>query len=95
MIALKSWQTIILGLFLIAVTVLLVIWWRQKSYRWPLVLGTCLAVAVALSWWSGVVFAVADYRAGCDGLCPGFRGAPIPTYGSAAAGENSSRVASC
>ncbi len=86
MIALQSWQAIILGLFLIAIAVLLVVWWRQKSYRWPLVLGTCLAVAVALSWWSGVAFAVADYRAGCDGLCPGFRGAPVPTYGSAAAG---------
>jgi hypothetical protein len=29
---------------------------------------------------------VADYRAGCDGLCPGFRGAPIPTYSGTAAG---------
>lgn len=86
MIALKDWQAITLGLFLVAVAILLVVWWRQKSYRWPLVLGVCLAAALALSWWSGLTFEVADYRAGCDGLCPGFRGAPIPTYNSAAAG---------
>ena len=85
-IMLKGWQAILLGLILVVVAVLLVIWWRQKSYRWPLVLGVCLAAALALSWWSGLAFEVADYRAGCDGLCPGFRGAPIPTYGSAAAG---------
>ena len=87
MIALKGWQAIGLGLILLVIAVLLVVWWRQKSYRWPLVLVACLAVALALSWWSGVAFAVADYRAGCDGLCPGFRGAPIPTYGGAAAGD--------
>jgi hypothetical protein len=86
MIALKGWQAIGLGLLLVAVAVLLVVWWRQKSYRWPLILGACMVAALALSWWSGVAFDVADYRAGCDGLCPGFRGAPIPTYGSAAAG---------
>ena len=85
-IALTEWQAILLGLVLVVVAVLLVVWWRQKSYRWPLVLGAWLAMALALSWWSGLAFEVADYRAGCDGLCPGFRGAPIPTYGSAAAG---------
>jgi len=76
----------LLGLVLIVAAVLLVVWWRQQSYRWPLVLVASLATALALSVWSGVAFDVADYRAGCDGLCPGFRGAPIPTYGGAAAG---------
>jgi hypothetical protein len=85
-IALKGWQAIALGLLLSVIAVLLVIWWRQKSYRWPLVLGACMAAALALSWWSGVAFIVADYRAGCDGLCLGFRGAPIPTYSGAASG---------
>jgi hypothetical protein len=76
----------VLGLVLIAAAVLLVVWWRQQSYRWPLVLAGAVVAALALSWWSGVAFNVADYRAGCDGLCPGFRGAPIPVYGGVAAG---------
>jgi hypothetical protein len=85
-IALSGWQAIALGLALAVTAVLLVIWWRQRNDRWPLILGGCIVAALALSWWSGVAFVVADYRAGCDGLCPGFRGAPIPTYSAAAAG---------
>jgi hypothetical protein len=84
-IAPSGWLGPVLGLVLIVAAVLLVVWWRQQSYRWPLVLVGSLAAALALSVWSGVAFDVADYRAGCDGLCPGFRGAPIPTYGGAAA----------
>ena len=82
----NGWWGPLLGLVLIAAAVLLVVWWRQQSYRWPMILAGAVAAALALSWWSGVAFNVADYRAGCDGLCSGFRGAPIPTYGGAAAG---------
>ena len=82
----NGWVAPVLGLVLVVAAVLLVVWWRQQSYRWPLVLVGSLAAALALSVWSGVAFDVADYRAGCDGLCPGFRGAPIPIYGGAAAG---------
>ena len=85
-IAPHGWWALALGVVLGAAAVLLVVWWRQRSYRWPLVLVASLAAALALSVWSGVAFDVADYRAGCDGLCPGFRGAPIPIYGGAAAG---------
>ena len=85
-IALNGWQGFALGLILIVAAILLVVWWRQQSGRWPLILVGSLAAALALSWWSGRAFDVADYRAGCDGLCPGFRGAPIPTHGSLAAG---------
>ena len=85
-IAVQGWLGLVLGLVLIAAAVLLVVWWRQQSYRWPLVLAGAVAAALALSWWSGVAFNVADYRAGCDGLCPGFRGAPIPVYDGVAAG---------
>ena len=80
MIALATWQAVILGLLLAAAAALLVVWWRQQSARWAVVLVSCLLAAVALSWWSGQAFRVSDYRAGCDGLCPGFRGAPIATF---------------
>jgi len=77
MIGLPSWMAALLGLALGFLSVLLVIWWRQQSYRWALLVALCLIAAPALSWWSGMVFRVADYRAGCDGLCPGYRGAPF------------------
>ena len=47
----------------------------------------CLILAPLLSWWSGQTFQVDDYRAGCDGLCPGAGGAPIPFLRGEAAGS--------
>jgi hypothetical protein len=85
-INLAAWQAVLLGAGLIFVTLLLIIWWRQQSYQWVLVLMICLIASPLLSWWSGVVFQVDDYRAGCDGLCPGFRGAPLRTYQGHTAG---------
>lgn len=76
-----------LGLALIASAALLVIWWRQQSYRWVLVALLCLVAAPTLSWWSSQAFVVSDYRAGCDGLCSGFGGAPLPVFTGKAAGE--------
>lgn len=75
-----------LGLVFALGATLLVIWWRQQSRRWVIVLAVSLSAAPALSWWSGQVFQVADYRAGCAGLCPGFRGAPFVVYNGEAAG---------
>jgi len=86
MFQLAFWQSLLLGLVLVATAVLLAIWWRQQSLRWWIVLALCLFVAPVLSLWSGMAFHVADYRAGCDGLCPGFRGAPLATYRGEAAG---------
>ncbi len=86
MFTLNPWQAALLGIVLVALSLLLSIWWRQQSGRWGLVVALCLVVALLLSWWSGVAFHVADYRAGCDGLCPGYRGAPLPTYRGEAAG---------
>jgi hypothetical protein len=83
---LESWQAALLGVAVAALVVLLAIWWRQQTRRWGLVLAACAAAAFVLSWWSGLVFRVADYRAGCDGLCPGYRGAPIPTFQGETAG---------
>lgn len=86
MFDLAIWQAALLGLGLMIGAVLLMIWWRQQSFRWPIVAVLCLVAAPLLSWWSGMVFQVADYRAGCDGLCPGYRGAPIAIYEGEAAG---------
>jgi hypothetical protein len=82
----NSWMGLVPGLVLIIAAVLLVVWWRQQTYRWSLIAVGAVAAASALSWWSSEAFEVADYRAGCDGLCAGFRGAPIPTHSGAAAG---------
>lgn len=88
MLILAVWQVVALGLVLAAAVTLLGIWWRQQSRHWWSVLIASLAAAPALSWWSGIVFQVDDYRAGCDGLCLGSSGAPIPFYrGEAAGGE--------
>lgn len=86
MIVLATWQAVFFGLLLVVAAVLLVLWWRQQSFRWIIVLAGCLLAALALSWWSGIAFQVPDYRAGCDGLCSGFRGAPIPMYRGEVAG---------
>lgn len=86
MIRLVAWQAVTLGVALVALAVLLSVWWRQQNDRWLLVTGACVGLAPALSAWSGLVFRVADYRAGCDGLCLGFRGAPIPIFQGETAG---------
>ena len=93
-IAVQGWLGLVLGLVLIVAAVLLVVWWRQQSYRWPLVLAGAVAAALALSWWSGVAFNVADYRAGCDGLCPGFAARPSRFTAASQREEHSCRGAS-
>ncbi len=77
---LASWVAIPVGLALLVVSVLLAVWWRQQTFRWGLIVALCLLLAPLLSWWSGNVFRVEPYRAGCDALCVGRAGAPIATY---------------
>jgi hypothetical protein len=86
LLRLAPWQAALLGLALITAAVLLATWWRQHSYRWGILLVLCLLLAPGLSYWSGLAFEVSPYRAGCDGICPGQRGAPIPTYACDIAG---------
>lgn len=86
MFQLSLWGKVGLGLALLFGAVLLAVWWRQQTFRWWIVVAVAMVVAPALSWWSGQAFHVADYRAGCDGLCPGYRGAPLPVYLGEAAG---------
>lgn len=87
MIQLAAWQAILLGIGLTVLAVLSAVWWRQQTYRWAIVLLGCLILAPLVSWWSGQTFQVADYRAGCDGLCPGYAGAPIPFWRGEVAGS--------
>lgn len=86
MTRLEPWQAALLGVVITALAALLTIWWRQQTPRWGLVLVACVAAALLLSAWSGLAFQVADYRAGCDAICPGYRGAPIPTFQGETAG---------
>jgi hypothetical protein len=67
--------------------VLLAVWWQQQTFRWPVIMVILLVAAPLLSWWSATAFQIADYRAGCDGLCPGFRGAPVSFYTGETAGS--------
>jgi len=84
----EEWVLIPLGLVLTIVAVLLTIWWRQQAeFQWGLVLVLCLIVAPLLTWWSGEVFRVEPYRAGCDALCVGHRGAPLATHRIDGSGE--------
>ncbi|MCX7671787.1 MAG: hypothetical protein N2439_17175 [Anaerolineae bacterium] len=86
MFQLTLWQTILLGIGLALAALLMAIWWRQQTYRWPIIVAFSLVAALLLSWYSGLAFRVEDYRAGCDGLCPGYAGAPVPFWRGAAAG---------
>ena len=79
MIVVSPWVAVPIGLALLLVAALLAVWWRQQTYRWALVVCLCLLLAPLLSWWSGQVFRVEPYRAGCDALCVGRAGAPIAT----------------
>ena len=92
MIFLPSWAAILLGLLLVIVAALLTVWWRQQTFQWGFVLVICLIVAPLLSWWSGEVFQVDPYRAGCDALCIGHRGAPIAAYRVTGEGAEFSRI---
>lgn len=84
---LELWQALLLGVGLAVLATLSAVWWRQQTYRWIVIVPGCLVVAPFISWWSGLTFQVADYRAGCDGLCPGYGGAPIPFWRGEAAGS--------
>jgi hypothetical protein len=77
---------ILAGTGIAVVVVLLAIWWQQQTFRWPVIIVIFLVAAAMLSWWSATAFQVVDYRAGCDGLCPGFRGAPVSFYTGETAG---------
>jgi hypothetical protein len=86
MTATDGFQGAAIGLAAGIAALLLIVWWRQQTERWPLALALCLVLAPVLSWWSGWAFRVDDYYAGCDAVCPGSQGAPLSIYAAASAG---------
>lgn len=86
---LDSWRAVLAGAGLLVIIALLIVWWRQQTFRWPVVLALCLVLAPALSYWSGQVFRVEPYRAGCDALCAGHAGAPVAVLRIEGEGEQS------
>lgn len=87
MMILPAWAAIAAAGALLVIAVLLMIWWRQQTWRWALVVALCVLLAPLLSWWSGDVFRVEPYRAGCDALCVGRAGAPLASTRIGGEGE--------
>ncbi len=66
------------GLFGLLLAVLLVIWWRQRTTRWPLVVVLLILAAGIATALSAFLFKVPDYQAGCVAPCGGWAGYPLP-----------------
>lgn len=68
------------------VILLTAIWWLRRGRRglnWVLL---AVPLAFAASYLSSYLFHVPDYQAGCDGICTGWWGYPLPTHLSDGAG---------
>lgn len=80
---LQSETNIVLaGLGGLLLAVLLVIWWRQRSARWPQVLVVAVCTAGLLTAVSALLFTIPDFQAGCTVPCGGWRGYPVPIMGT-------------
>ena len=75
-----SFSTILLTFFQALVVILLVVWWLRWTPHGLEWVTLFLFGAVGLSYLSGILFRVPPYQAGCDGLCPGWWGFPLPTH---------------
>ncbi|MFN2202394.1 MAG: hypothetical protein ACK2UO_14405 [Caldilineaceae bacterium] len=74
----SDWRHLILAVFGTILLVLLMIWWSQQTQHWfRIAIGTFL-LALLLAIGSYYLFVVPAHGAGCDGLCPGWRGYPLP-----------------
>ena len=77
----------LLGILLAALAgVLIIVWWLRHSPRGLDWVVAAVPLAFALSYLSSFIFRVPDYKAGCEGLCPGWWGYPIATHLSDGAG---------
>jgi len=64
----------------ILVILLLLVWWARWTPRGLAWAAFALLAAAGLSYLSSLLFHVPPYQAGCDGVCPGWRGYPLPTH---------------
>jgi hypothetical protein len=71
---------VILLLLQILLILLLIVWWLRWSSRGLEWVTLFLFAAIGMSHLSSLLFRVPPYRAGCDGLCPGWQGYPFPTH---------------
>ncbi|MCO6450760.1 MAG: hypothetical protein J5I90_08225 [Caldilineales bacterium] len=68
----------VIGLLL--ATLFAAIWWLRHSNRGLEWLLLAAPLAFAASYLSSFLFRVAEYQAGCNGICPGWYGHPIATH---------------
>jgi len=75
-----SLSLLLLLLLQALVIILFVVWWLRWTPRGLEWITIFLFVALGLSYLSSYIFRVPPYQVGCDGLCPGWWGYPIPTH---------------
>jgi len=71
---------IFLTLLQLLLITLLIVWWVRWTPRGLGWVTVSLFIAIGLSYLSSSIFRVPPYQVGCEGLCPGWRGYPIPTH---------------
>ncbi len=71
---------ILFALLQILVIILFIVWWLRWTPRGLEWIAIFLLAALGLSYLSSQLFRVPPYQVGCEGLCPGWRGYPFPTY---------------
>lgn len=79
-----TFATLFFTILQLLVIALLIVWWlhwMSSGLEWVVF---AFVVAAMLSYFSSKVFIVPPYRAGCEGICGGWRGFPILTHHIAA-----------
>ena len=78
----------VLGVLLyLLVTALAVIWWLRSGRQGLDWVMAAAPLSFGLSYLTSILFRTPDYLAGCEGWCPGWRGAPFPTHVSDGVGS--------
>ncbi len=73
-----DWRHAVLAAFGILLLTLVIIWWSQQTRYWFRIALGAFLFALLMGIGSYYAFVVPAHRAGCNGLCPGWRGYPLP-----------------